>query len=118
MPEIIVKYDKKIIIAGCLSAISKSSEMEDARIIKIAAKETDRIDEIFPEHTVKYGDIQDANLTMNVNAYQDGYVRTTSLKKKLIKLFYHPRIVWAEKTAALKNRFQKKQAQEKSVYLP
>jgi tRNA A37 methylthiotransferase MiaB len=55
------KYNKEFIIAGCLPDIEPDiiKKIYDVKII--STKEIERIDELFPEHSIKFDDIDEMN---------------------------------------------------------
>ena len=60
------KYDAELIVGGCLPIIEKEklANIFDGRTIitKDLDKDPDRMDELFPENSIKFRDIDDANI--------------------------------------------------------
>ena len=74
------KFKAELIVAGCLPEIEKEnlSKIFDGKTIN--TKELDKIDELFPEHDVKFKDVDDANVPLEFL-----YGTTPSQKLKMNK---------------------------------
>jgi tRNA A37 methylthiotransferase MiaB len=81
------KYDAELIVAGCVPGTDKEELEKIFKGKSITTKNLDQLDNLFPEHTVKFSEIDDTNIEFRNSPKAPIIVKNIDIITKISKKF-------------------------------